>query len=174
MQFDFTLKFKLGAGDLAEDELMTRLANAGCTDALVGLGLPGYIGLEFMREANSANEAFISALKDVHRALPTAELVEAGPDFVGLTEIADLIGVSRQGMRKIFTTQAASFPPPLHAGNTMVWHLAVVLEYLLDRDYEFTPAVLDVARTSMQLNLARDARAVDQSFDERLRLQLAA
>jgi hypothetical protein len=50
----------------------------------------------------------------------------------------------------------------------------MVLEYLLDRNYEFTPTVLDVARTSMQLNLARDARAVDRSFDERLRLKLAA
>lgn len=174
MQYDFTLKFKLGPNDQDEDDLMARLGDAGCTDALVGMGLPGYIGLEFTREADSAEEAILSALEDVQRALLAAELVEAGPDFVGLTDVADLLGMSRQGVRKIFTSHAAAFPAPVHAGGTMVWHLAPVLEFLRDRDYAFTSDVLEVAKASMQLNLARQRSAVDQSFDARVRQRLAA
>jgi hypothetical protein len=174
MQYDFTLKFKLAAEDQGEDELMARLGEAGCTDALVGLGLPGYVGLEFTRVAESAEEAILSALTDVQRALPTAELVEAGPDFVGLTDVADLLGMTRQGVRKIFTSHAVAFPAPLHAGGTMVWHLAPVLEFLREWNYTFTPDVLDVAKASMQLNLAREGRAVDQSFDAKLKQRLAA
>jgi hypothetical protein len=146
MQYDFTLKFKLGATDQGEDELMTRLGNAGCTDALVDLGLPSYVGLEFTREAESAEDAVLSALDDVRRALPAAELVEAGPDFVGMTDVADLLGMTRQGVRKIFTSPADGFPPPLHAGGTMVWHLAPVLEFLRTRDYDFAADVLEVAK----------------------------
>lgn len=174
MQYDFTLKFKLGTNDQGEDELMTRLGDAGCTDALVGLGLPGYVGLEFTREAESAEEAILSALEDVRRALPAAELVEAGPDFVGLTDVADLLGMTRQGVRKIFMSHADAFPAPLHAGGTMVWHLAPVLEFLRACDYDFAPNVLEVAQTSQQLNLARESRAVDCSFDAKLRQRLAA
>ena len=62
MQYEFNLKFKLGVGGINHDEIMRRLADAGCTDALVGLGLPGYVGLEFIREADSTLDAILSAL----------------------------------------------------------------------------------------------------------------
>lgn len=50
---------------------------------MVGIGLPGRIALSFLREADSAQQAVISALEDVNRAIPDAELIEASPDLAG-------------------------------------------------------------------------------------------
>lgn len=50
-------------------------------------------------------------------------MIEAGPDYVGLTEIAELLGISRQAMRKIMATNIEAFPLPVHEGNPSIWHL---------------------------------------------------
>ncbi|HEL3249920.1 TPA: DNA-binding protein, partial [Stenotrophomonas maltophilia] len=73
MEFNFTLKYRLP--DMGDDigDLEGRLAEAGCDDALVGLGLPGRLALAFCREADSAGAALRSALDDVQRAAPGAE-----------------------------------------------------------------------------------------------------
>jgi hypothetical protein len=123
VEFEFGMKFKIDAADTDSDELVERLGEAGCDDALVGTGLPGRIALEFAREARSVKEAIISALRDVKRAIPSAELIEVTPDFVGLTDVAELVGVSRQNMRKLMLAHSATFPAPVsrHAtGRTTV------------------------------------------------------
>jgi hypothetical protein len=79
MEYDFVLKFKLAEGSADVNDLVERLGEAGCDDALVGIGQPGRIALNFTREADSAQQAFISALEDVRRAIPDAELIEAKP-----------------------------------------------------------------------------------------------
>src|SRR5210317_1512390 len=96
--FNFTLRFALGAHDADPQLFVERLLAEGCDDALIGLGRPGRIALDFTREASSAADAILSALADVQRAIPEAKLVEATPDLVGLTDIANLLGFSRQYM----------------------------------------------------------------------------
>ena len=96
MEYEFVLKFKLDDADSADDDVVERLGAAGCDDATVGIGLPGRIALSFTREASSAKQAILSALEDVKRAIPSAELIEVSPDLAGLTDIAELVGVSRQ------------------------------------------------------------------------------
>ena len=59
------------------DAIMDRLAEEGCDDALVGVGQLGRLALEFVREAPSADDAVVSAIEDVRRALPNARLIEA-------------------------------------------------------------------------------------------------
>ena len=83
VEYDFTLKFKLAAEDADADKLVERLGEAGCDDAVIGIGQPGRIALNFTREAGSARQAIVSALVDVKRAIPRAKLLEASPDFVG-------------------------------------------------------------------------------------------
>jgi hypothetical protein len=78
MDYEFTLKFKLDPRDANHDELVERLGAAGCTDAMVGVGVVGHLGLEFVREAVSAEDAILSALADARSAIPGAKLVEAG------------------------------------------------------------------------------------------------
>lgn len=87
MEYTFTLKYQLADDDSAPDALVERLGAAGCDDALVGVGQPGRLALEFTREAGSAEEVMRSALADVKAAIPSARLIEVSPDLVGLTDV---------------------------------------------------------------------------------------
>jgi len=159
MEYTFTLRYKLADGGQEPDELVGRLAETGCDDALIGIGQRGYLALEFTREAQSALEAFQTALADVRSAIPDAALVEAAPDFVGLSDVADLIGVTRQNMRKLMLSHADTFPPPVHGGSTLIWHLDDVLDWLSARGrYPVAETTLETVRLLRQLNLAREAR----------------
>ncbi len=128
MEYVFTLKYHIGTLD--PDLAIESLGEAGCDDALAGAGQAGRVALEFTRDAPDAYAAMLSALADVKKALPDARLIEAAPDMVGLTDVANLIGVTRQNMRKLMLGHSASFPAPLHEGSASVWHLADILDWL--------------------------------------------
>jgi len=157
MEYTFTLKYQLADDDDDVDALVERLGAAGCDDALVGIGQPGRLALAFTRDAFDADEAVFSALADVRRAVPSAILIEAAPDLVGLTDVADLVGVSRQNLRKLMLNHA-DFPAPVHTGSTSLWHLADLLQWLQPRGYAVSLAVLDIARVVWQVNLAKEGR----------------
>jgi predicted DNA-binding transcriptional regulator AlpA len=157
VEYTFTLKYQLSAEDSDHEQLVERLGAAGCDDALVGIGQPGRIALEFVRDAQSAEAALMSALADIKRAIPSAKLIEAGPDFVGLTDVAAAIGVTRQNMRKLMVSNATSFPTPVHDGSATVWHLIDVINWLQARgSYTIEASMLEVAQTTMQVNLAKE------------------
>ena len=101
MEYTFTLKYQLADDDCDRDALIERLGEIGCDDALVGIGQPDRLALEFTREAADADEAVRSALANVRRAVPSARLIEVAPDLVGLTDVSEIVGVSRQNMRKL-------------------------------------------------------------------------
>jgi predicted DNA-binding transcriptional regulator AlpA len=174
MEFEFGMKFRVGADSADMDALVERLGEAGCDDAVIGVGQPGRIALDFAREAPSVKGAIISALRDVKSAIPDAELIEVTPDFVGLTDVAELVGVSRQNMRKLMLTHAATFPVPVHEGSTSVWHLAHVLQWLLGRsDYPIKRQLLDVASMAMQINLAKEAQRLEGRVEREVRSLVA-
>lgn len=159
MEYTFTLKYQLDKPDIDVDALVERLGEAGCDDALVGIGQPGRVALEFTREAKSAKAAVRSALADVKRAIPSAKLVEAAPDFVGLTDVAEIIGVSRQNMRKLMLAHRESFPAPVHEGSASIWHLAEVLIWLKEKgNYVFERGVVETAQATLEVNSAKEAR----------------
>lgn len=161
MDYIFTLKYQLAQCDCDPDELVERLYASGCDDALVGVGLPGRLALEFTREAATAEKALLSALMDVKRIIPDARLVEVAPDFVGLTDIADIVGVSRQNMRKLMLTHSNNFPLAVHEGKTSVWHLAEVLSWLDAKGgYSLKQPVIDIARIAQSVNLVKESRRV--------------
>ncbi len=172
--YDFTLKFSLGQSDADPDLCLERLASEGCEDALVGLGVNGRIALNFTRQAPSAYDAILSALSDVKRAIPDAKLVEANPDLVGLTDIAALLGFSRQNMRKLMIRNGADFPLPVHEGKPAIWHLSNVLLWLRAKGtHRIDETLLDVARVSMQCNLVRQTSELDPEISKRLRSLIA-
>lgn len=161
MEYIFTLKYQLAADDRNTDDIVERLGAAGCDDALVGIGLPGRLALAFTREAENADTAVRSALADVQHAIPTAHLIEATPDLVGLTDAAELVGVSRQNMRKLMLTHSGTFPTPVHDGSSSLWHLADLLIWLESRGgYALSQPVIDVAKMTLQVNVARQQRRV--------------
>jgi hypothetical protein len=174
MEYEFTLRLKLAADDADADEVVERLGIAGCDDAVVGIGQPGRIALNFIRDDDSAEKAVISALKDVKRAIPGAKLLEVSPDFVGLTDVAELVGVTRQNMRKLMTTHTDSFPAAVHEGSTAIWHLAHVLQWLNDRDgYRIEQALIDVAYIAMQINFIKEAGQLQPRVQRELRALVA-
>jgi hypothetical protein len=76
MEYTFTLKYQLRDGDDSVDDVVERLGASGCNDALVGIGRDGYLSLDVTRESISAEAALVSALSDVKRAVPSAELIK--------------------------------------------------------------------------------------------------
>ena len=80
MEYTFTLKYRLSPADQNVDDLIERLGAEGCEDVLVGVGQPGRVALEFTREADSAQAAIQSALADVKRVMPKAQLLEDAPE----------------------------------------------------------------------------------------------
>lgn len=77
MECTFTLTYQLLSDDNDTDAILDRLAEEGCDDALVGVGQPGRLALEFVREAASAHDAIEGAIEDVRRAVPNARLIDA-------------------------------------------------------------------------------------------------
>lgn len=88
--------------------------------------------------------------------------------------MAAVVGLSRQNMRKLMLGHHQQFPAPVHSGNPSVWHLAQVLEFLQERQYAFPQAVLDVAHTAMQINIAKEQPLLNQRFATRIRQHLHA
>lgn len=169
MEYVFTLKYQLAAEDCDLDEIVERLGEAGCDDATIGVGQPGRIALVFAREGASAFEALFSALQDIKQAVPSARLVEAGPDFVGLTDVAEVAGVSRQNMRKLMLSHSLDFPLPVHEGSASVWHLSDILGWLTARGgYAIKADILDVATSAKQINLAKEALQIEPRLNRRL------
>lgn len=174
MEYLFTLRYRLSPNDDTPEDLIERLGAAGCDDALIGVGQPGRLALEFTRDAASARAAFQSALKDVKRAVPSARLIEAGPDYVGLTEVAELLGMSRQNMRKLMLAHPDSFPLPVHEGKTSIWRLHQVLDWLrtLGR-YDVDVSVLEVSRAALEVNVTKDGVRSPQPLVRKLEGLLA-
>jgi hypothetical protein len=163
MIYEFTLKFALPPEEADHAAVVERMGAAGCDDALVGIGQPGRLALEYLRKAASADRAIAESLAGVRRALPEARLIEVAPDLVGLTDIAGLLGVSRQAMRKLMLNHGVSFPVPVHEGNTILWHLAHVIAFLADRGlYEFEPALVEVAEAAMRANIVKESTMLGQ------------
>lgn len=65
--YEFELKFSLPKTSQNPDFFVERLAETGCTDALVGIGQTGRIAFHFARDANSAFEAVLSAVNNIKK-----------------------------------------------------------------------------------------------------------
>lgn len=169
MAFVFTLRYQLPVGQHDAEAAVEQLGAAGCDDALVGVGIPGRLALEFTREGPDAWTAVMTALEDVRRALPSATLIEAAPDLVGLSDVAELLGVSRQAMRKLMLAHPGSFPPPVHEGTASLWHLADLLSWLRQRGPRaISEDLLGIARATMLVNAANWSRRLPRDVSHAL------
>ena len=172
-EYEFTLKFGFSNASINPESFVDLLGEGGCDDALIGVGQQGRIALNFNREAESALTAICSAIEDVKSVIPEATLIEATPDFVGLSDIADVLGFSRQNMRKLMMNNKASFPLPIHEGRSAIWHLSNVLSWCREGNrYQVNELLQDVATANMQLNLAKEAFHIDPSMNSKISVVL--
>lgn len=161
-EYEFTLKFKLPASTSDPDIYVDTLYESGCDDAIIGTGTKGFIALDFIREAPSAYDAMSSAIKDVRKAIPRAEIVEASPDFVGVTDVANLLGCSRQNIQKLLSKSISECPPAVYGGAQSVWHLLELLTWLIEhKNYQIDESLIEIARTTRSLNLVKQFEMLD-------------
>ncbi|MHB1341902.1 MAG: helix-turn-helix transcriptional regulator [Coriobacteriia bacterium] len=171
--YEFTLRFRLTDAAISSDDRAERLFEGGCDDALTGVGRPGRIALVFTRSADSARVAVLSALSDVLRAMPDAQLIGASPDLVGLTDVAEIMGFSRQNMRKLILGDGEQAPASVHESTPSLWHLTDVLSWLSDRGYPVNPAIADVALMTKQVNIAVQTAQADPRAQHEIAKALA-
>lgn len=166
-EYEFTLKFKLPNPVTDPDMYIELLYESGCDDAIIGIGMKGFIGLDFIREASSAYDAVSSAIKDVRKAIPQAELIEASPDFVGITDVAKLIGCSRQNIQKLLSKSNSNLPLTVYEGSQSVWHLFDILAWLIEsKDYNIDKSLLEIARTTRNLNFIKESKRLDHEMQK--------
>ena len=161
-KYEFVLKFKLPDPESDPENTLEALGKSGCDDALVGIGQIGRISLEFIREAESVEDAIYSAITDVHRAIEGATLIEASPDYVGLTDIANMLDVSRQYVRKLMDQNRGAFPSPVHEGVSAIYRCSEILHWLASntkREIETTHK--EIAELNMKLNLYRQVKKIE-------------
>lgn len=158
-KYEFTLTFALPEKQPDPEIYLDALFEAGCDDALAGTGQMGMIALDFTREAKSAAAAVNSALKNVLTAIPDAELVEAKPDLVGLSDVADILQCSRQNVRK-YMVNYAGFPKPAYSGAASLWHLFELVTF--DR-FNFPDSLGELSRATFRLNLEIQQRRYERT-----------
>ncbi|NET55205.1 MAG: DNA-binding protein [Symploca sp. SIO2E6] len=170
-EYEFTLKFDLRNHYAEPASFVDRLAENGCDDALIGIGKKGYIALEFIREAHSAYDAVSSAIRDVKKAIPHAVLVQASPDIVGQTDIAEFLGCTRQNIRKLIESDAKHAPAPVHEGKYSLWRLADVLTWLqAEKNYPISDVLLEIAEVNSQFNIISSLSKINSTHQEDIRV----
>ena len=83
------------------------------------------------------------------------------PDFVGLTDVADLVGCTRQNMRKLMVSNLATFPVAVHEGSQAIWHLRPVLAWFSETQKRaIDRSLIEISEVTMKVNIAKEARRV--------------
>lgn len=166
-EYDFTLKFTLRNSDIDPDIYVEKLYESGCDDALIGIGKKGYISLNFTRESTSAVEAISNAVSDVRKVIPQACLIEASPDLVGITDVAEILDCSRQNVRKLILNQSQLSPPAVYEGAQDIWHLADILDWLIKyKAYQIDESLIEIAKANENLNIAQKLSKLDPELQE--------
>lgn len=153
------------------------LHRAGCTDALVCFyGTAVY--LEFDRESDSLEQAILSAIDNIESASALNIRVESvDATLVGLSDIAELTGLSRQAVAllKDGARGSGKFPGPVQriTGNSPLWRWKTIVSWLVaearvaaDSPMVEQAEVLDSLNLALQLRSSRQSDTVLHYFHQ--------
>ncbi|HFZ8994287.1 TPA: helix-turn-helix transcriptional regulator [Citrobacter freundii] len=164
--FNFTLT--LSGVTSSTPGLEDTLHSAGCDDALTCFyGTAVY--LEFDRERETLEQAILSAITDIESAATLNARVESvDSTLVGLSDIAELTGLSRQAISllKDGARGAGQFPGPVQRvkGSSPLWRWQTIVDWLVSqRRISRQSPIIAHARTLDSLNLALQLRASRES-----------
>lgn len=124
--YEFTLRYQKLGPTLPDNDVDDALFEAGCDDALITRCSSGILEINFDRSAKSAVEALESALQCADDVLSNHRLIEVKPDYVGVTDIAEHYGVTRQYIQKIIGNNTLNVAPITVIGKTSVYRLTDV------------------------------------------------
>lgn len=161
----FGLLYEVTSAESMENFAESIFSQVG-DDAMPGVADEGLIFVEFDRRCVSAMDAVNSAVSEIQNAIEDATFVNASHDYVGITDIANYLGKSRQYIRRLWEDhKSKGFPRPVHAqGKTPVWHLAQVLDYLVESEVLVRDKIKilhETAIATMQKNVERQIDDLD-------------
>ncbi|MGA5655197.1 DNA-binding protein [Rahnella contaminans] len=130
--FNFTLTLSGVTSDT--EKLEDALFESGCDDALISFyGTSVY--LEFDRESTSFAKALLTAIRDIESAGLNARVESVDSALVGLSDIAELTGLTRQSVAllKDGSRGSRNFPNPVQRlkGNSPLWRWKSVVDWLV-------------------------------------------
>jgi predicted DNA-binding transcriptional regulator AlpA len=164
-QFVFSLIFDFGKRENDLPTCINALCDAGWQNVSIVKGQQNRFAVNFSGDADSALRAVKKAYIDVKELFPAATFIEACPDQVGLSEIAALLEVTRQNIRKLAANPKSQFPMPLHEGNSSIWHLADVLQWRKSKKkYKFDQRLLEIANANMRVNIAKQVQNLGRDY----------
>ncbi|MBL1208401.1 DNA-binding protein [Geminocystis sp. GBBB08] len=139
------------------------LYEAGCGDAIVGMGQKGSIVLDFMRESESAYQAVYSAIQQVKSVIPTAFLIQVSPDLVGVLELSEILECSKQNVQKYINKD--TFPNSFFKSHQAIWHLDEVLEWFwIKNEKKVDFKLLEIAKLSRNINLTLETKKANDQI----------
>ena len=87
-------------------------------------------------------------------------LLEASPDLVGITDVANLLDVTRQAIRKLVDKSHGDFPPPVYDNKVAIYRFTDVLKWMRENTRrEIDKPLLEIADLNRLINLFRDAKS---------------
>ena len=158
-EFEFEFDLVLSSVSYEDETLEDRLHEAGCDDATLSFrNAVAY--LDFTREANSLEEAVISAINDAERA--GAIVARVMPDnIVSASEISRRIDRSRESIRKYIEGERGSggFPAPASGLNnkSLLWSWVDVSKWLSENKL-ISEDILKTAIVIAGINMALSVR----------------
>jgi len=169
--YTFQLIFSLHTNEDA-DQYMDALFEAGCDDAVIGIGKKGYLAADFTRESASAFDAIKTAIEGVTQAIPHTKLVKAGPYIANLSEMAHIFDCTKQNLSKYARGESASnepFPCSIVSGKVDYWYILDVALWLhkqnklniQETDIEVLKSIHDL---SIAIEEARNAYEHNDNF----------
>lgn len=138
------------------------LAEHDCEDALP-LRLGGQqLRLEFRRVGDSAHTVIAAAICAVRRALRDALILEVGPDFLPLGDIANLVNLPAGCLEELQRELFAGFPARAVLRNGLpLWRAAEVMRWIeAVGGIDINAASLETALEASSINDASQARRI--------------
>lgn len=171
MEYEFVLT--LNSVPAPDQKAVDALFEADCDDATLCYRL-GRAYLDFSREASSFKEAVLSAIRDVKKAWPEAEVLCVDEcDLVSQSDIARRIGRSRQQVYQYVNAERGpgDFPPPVYhlSEESPLWTWCSVAHWLRQNDMiseEVERQAWEVAIINNALELHNQRRFAPELADE--------
>jgi hypothetical protein len=170
----FTIRFHIAGATEAGDHSVRAYEDSGLQDQ--GLSLPidddGIFEAEFDRTAVTFSEAVLSALADLQRVFPEADLVRVKPDdLVTISGIAERVGRSHESIRLLIDGKRGPGGFPQRAGTlggkTQVWRWHEVVDWFEEKMNRPVPDSENAAFLAMINDLLSLRLAAPRVIDNR-------
>lgn len=160
--YNFSLIFNFDE-EIDPEIYLDALYEAGCGDAIIGIGEKGSIAVDFMRESNSGYQGVYSAIQQVKSVIPTAILIQVSPDLVGVLELSEIFECTKQNIQKYVNQD--TFPKPFFKGSQAIWHLDEVLEWFRVKKKEKVDLkLLEIAKLARNINLMLETKKANDTI----------